>query len=76
MDYAPHLLLRRVTADGFIRYRNRRISLSLTLAGEYVALEEQLEDRWQIRFGPLQLGHFVAIDDTFEPDLAWLPTAP
>lgn len=76
LDYAPHLLLRRVTADGFIRYRNRRISLSLTLAGEYVALEEQLEDRWQIRFGPLQLGHFVAIDDTFEPDLAWLPTAP
>jgi putative transposase len=74
LEYAPHLLLRRVTGDGFIRHRGIRISLSLTLAGEYVALEEHPDDRWQIRFGPLQLGHWVAIDDTFEPDVQWLPT--
>lgn len=76
LEYAPHLLLRRVNGDGYISHRGTKISLSLTLAGEYVALEEQPEDRWHVRFGPLQLGHWVAIDDTFEPDLQWLTPAP
>jgi transposase InsO family protein len=73
LEYAPHLLLRRVNGDGYISHRGAKISLSITLAGEYVALDEQADDQWQIRFGPLQLGHWVAMDDTFEPDLQWLP---
>lgn len=72
LDYAPALLLRRVNSDGYISHHGDKISLSSTLAGEYVSLDEQPGDRWQIRYGPLQLGHWVAIDDTFEADVQWL----
>ena len=72
LHYAADAAVRSVDSSGSISFRNRPISLSTTLTGEVVALTEQPEDRWQIRFGPLQLGHYVAIDDTFEPALTWL----
>lgn len=72
LHYPDDAEVRYVDANGCISFRDQRVVLSATLHGEPVALTEQPHDRWQIRFGPLQLGHYVAIDDTFEPDLQWL----
>jgi hypothetical protein len=72
LPYAADAEVRSVDSSGAINFRNRPITLSTTLTGEIVALTEQPDDRWQIRFGPLQLGHYVAIEDTFEPALLWL----
>lgn len=72
LEYPAAALLRCVDTTGSIHFRGQRLVLSSTLHGEYVALTETAHDRWQIRYGPLQLGHYVAIDDTFEPDLTWL----
>jgi transposase InsO family protein len=71
IEYPAHADLRCVDANGVISVRGHQFALSSTLAGEYVAVTEAADDRWQVRYGPLQLGHFVAIDDTFEPDLWW-----
>lgn len=72
LDYAAHLPVRRVKPNGGIRYQQRDIWLSTTLCGEYVALTEHPDDTWCITFGPLQLGHWIRDDDTFEPDLQWI----
>jgi putative transposase len=74
VEYPAHLQLRRVSPTGCITIGGTRISLSVTLAGEYVGVQEHADDRWQIRFGPLELGYWVAPDDTFEADLRWLGT--
>jgi putative transposase len=72
IDYAPHLALRRVDANGCIRFQAQPIRLSTTLQGEYVAIEETHDARYRIRYSKLQLGYWVATDDTFDPDLRWL----
>lgn len=72
LEYPPQSTLRCVDGNGVISFRGEHLVLSSTLHGEYVALTETDHDRWQIRYGALQLGHYVAIDDTFEPDLRWL----
>ena len=71
-DYPHHAAIRAVDGNGCIGFRHQSIVLSGTLQGQAVALLECPHDRWQIRFGPLQLGHYVADDDTFEPALEWL----
>lgn len=55
LEYPAGLELRRVEAHGDVSFRARRFFLSETLAGEVVALEE-LEEGWQVWFGPLELG--------------------
>ena len=73
LEYPSHAELRCVDLSGSIKLHGVKCFLSTALAGEYVALEEVADARWQVRFGPLHLGHWVARDDTFEPDLRWLP---
>jgi len=73
LDYPLTAEVRSVDANGYIRFRGDQFFLSSTLQGEDMALSETDNDCWQIRFGPLQLGHYLANRATFAPDLSWLP---
>lgn len=72
LEYPASAELRAVSMAGSIKLHGRLCFLSTALAGEYVALEEVADARWQIRFGPLQLGHWLPREETFDPDLRWL----
>lgn len=76
LEYPAEAHLRRVTSHGSIVWHGHRLFLSTTLVGEYVALTERPDDRWELRYGPLRLGYWESVDDTFAPDLAWLDPAP
>jgi putative transposase len=73
LDYPLSAEVRDVDANGYIRFRGDQFFLSTTLHGEAVALSQTDDEHWQVRFGPLQLGHYVTIDGSFIPDLTWLP---
>jgi len=55
-EYAAGADVRRVRPNGALRWGTQEIYLSQALAGECIALEEILDDRWCVRFGPLTLG--------------------
>jgi transposase InsO family protein len=57
-EYPARCQLRRVAADGSIRWNWARLSLTRALRGEQVALEEVAEGVWQVRFCQLVLGEF------------------
>lgn len=72
LDYPCAADVRAVHHNGMVRVRSAAFHLSSVLAQEYVALEEQREAVWRVRFGPLQLGHWLPLDDTFHPEVSWL----
>jgi hypothetical protein len=76
LEYARTAELRRVTTDGFLKWRNERIFLSTVLAGQYVGLHETANDEWTIRFGPLILGVYSAALFAFTEHLSWSPEIP
>ena len=73
VDYPAASELRRVTMNGYIRWRNTMLFLSASLAGEYVALTEHTDGEWAIRFGPLVLGAYSEHLLAFREELAWRP---
>lgn len=73
LEYAPHLELRRVAADGSFKWRSDRIFLSQVLANEDIALDATGDGEWTLSFGPLQLGRYSAHRLAFEPDVGWTP---
>jgi len=56
--YPPHFDQRPVTPDGAIKWRNRRVWVSVTLAGEDVGIEEIADGEWGVYFGPVRLGTY------------------
>lgn len=48
--------IRRVRHNGEIRWRGHLVFVSQCLAGEPIGLEEIGDDRWRVRFGPVELG--------------------
>ena len=56
LTYAAGADVRRVRPNGALRWGIHEIYLSQALAGELIGLEEILEDRWCVRFGPVTLG--------------------
>lgn len=72
VEYPATAELRCVTERGYLRFRNRLLFLSASLAGKYVAFSPAPDDRWQVCYSTLQLGHYVDLDGTFEPDLTWI----
>jgi transposase InsO family protein len=50
----------RVERDGTIRFGRRRLFISTALRGEFVECEPLPGSRWEVRFGPIVLGHFDA----------------
>ncbi len=45
--------------NGGIRWRRRRVNLSVTCVGENVGLEEVDDGIWTVYFGPLKLGRLL-----------------
>ena len=76
LEYASTAELRRVSPNGFLKWRTEPIFLSTVLGGEYVALEETATDEWTIRFGPLMLGVYSATLFAFTEHLNWSPEHP
>jgi len=60
---------RRVGGDGQIRFRSRPVLISAALAGWDVALGEQREERIELWFASLLLGHLHADTLSFRPIL-------
>jgi transposase InsO family protein len=63
--------VRRVDPNGVIKYKQQTTFLSSVLAGEYVALMP-VADGFAIALGPLHLGAWSLVDDTFTEQLRWL----
>jgi putative transposase len=59
--YGPDQMVRRVRANGGIKWRGHEIYISEPLAGEPIGLDEHT-DGWDVTFGPVALG-FVAHGD-------------
>jgi putative transposase len=56
-EYGAEAMVRRVRQNGEIKWHGALVFLSQTLAGEPVGLSETDDDRWLVRYGPLELGH-------------------
>ena len=59
-EYGAQAMVRRVRQNGEIKWRGTLAFLSQTLTGEPVGLTETDDDRWLVRYGPLELGHLDA----------------
>lgn len=69
--YPGHHAVRTVHTDGSIRFGGDSIFLSAALVGESVGMEEFDEDRFLIRFGPVELAILDCRTD--RPNLSRLP---
>jgi len=59
LEYAGHLLTRKVDHSGMIRWKNdARLFLSHTLHGETVGLEEIDDGVWSLYYGTVLLARF------------------
>jgi transposase InsO family protein len=74
LPYPAHCELRRVAANGHVKWRGTRLFLSSVLAGQEVAFTERADDEWTLAFGPLTLGTYSASLLAFTEHLAWPPT--
>lgn len=57
-EYPRHVPTRSVRSDGSVRWDGEAYFLSETLAGERVGFQQCSEDRWAIRFGPVEVALF------------------
>lgn len=55
VSYPDDMVVRRVHPQGDLRWRNRQIYLSETLAGELVGCRQVDDDRWDLYFAHLKL---------------------
>lgn len=56
IEYPAHFEVRKVSANGGIRWHSRWINVSQLLGGHFIGLEEISPDVWAVFFGPVQLG--------------------
>ena len=56
LSYPPEMTIRRVRSNGEIKWRGRKIFLSMALRGEPVGLAPAADGSWTIHAGPLQIG--------------------
>jgi len=61
IEYPDWYILRKVHSQGDIRWKNRQIYLSETLAGETVGLEQVSDRIWNIYFATLKLATLDAL---------------
>ncbi len=55
-DYPSDHQVRRVRHNGEIKWQGKTLYINQALAGEPVGLQEIDEDRWRVRYGPIELG--------------------
>ena len=56
VDIATHCHRAAVDTNGSIRWRNRKVHISHALAPESVALFPVDSERWEVSYGPIELG--------------------
>ncbi len=66
-EYPYHDYTKRVTRCGRLCVGQRKISLSIVFAGQYVGLSEVDDDVWQVSFMEYDLGFFDKERDRVEP---------
>lgn len=71
LEYPAQCELRQVASSGVISWHGTRVFLSEALAGEFISLQEETEDVWTIRFGPLTLGHYHQSLLQFLSNVSW-----
>ena len=59
LEYPDRDEVRRVSANGGIRWNSDWVNVSITCAGEYVGLEEIEDGIWNVYFGALKLGRLL-----------------
>lgn len=72
VEYPEGSELRRVMAQGSIRWRNALIYLSSNLVGEHVVLTETATELITIRYAQLALGELDPATTTFTPRVRWV----
>jgi putative transposase len=60
LEYPDRFEVRYVSANGGIRWNHQWVNVSHVCVGAYVGLEEIDDGVWNIYFGPLKLGRFLA----------------
>jgi hypothetical protein len=58
IEYAGHLETRKISHNGMMRWKDRRIFTSHSLEGEWVGLEEIDDGIWSLYYGPVLLARF------------------
>jgi len=71
LTYAEGTEVRLVGSNGCIKWRNRPITLSTNIIGDYVGIAEEGGDRFSVRYGNLQLGWIDAASGDFKPEVRW-----
>lgn len=72
LPYPPGSDLRKVTINGFIRWRNAEIFLSSNLAREYVLLTETASDLVTVQYATIALGELDPVTFKFTPRVRWV----
>ena len=67
LEYPAAMTRRRVAPCGTISWRGQWIAISQAIEGWSVGLEPSDADRWNVWFGPLQLGQLDEVSFTFHP---------
>jgi hypothetical protein len=60
-----------VGTNGCIKWRNRSITLSTNIIGDYVGIAEQAGNLFSVHYGNLQLGSIEAESGDFKPEVRW-----
>ncbi len=72
--YPERAIMRLVTTNGTIKWRNEKIFISSNLVGEYLAIIEDAEDSFSVSYGKLQLGRIDVDSKAFAPGVGWTDT--
>ena len=66
IEYPPHFEVRKVSANGGIRWHAHRVPVSHLLIDEYIGFEEIDDGLWTVYFGMITLGWFHESDGQIE----------
>jgi transposase InsO family protein len=66
LEYPPHFEVRKVSANGGIRWHAHRVPVSHLLIDEYIGFEEIDDGLWTVYFGMITLGWFHEHDGQIE----------
>lgn len=65
IEYPGHYETRKVSHNGMMRWKDERIFVSKTLAGEVIALEEVDDGIWSVYYGEVLLARFDERENVF-----------
>ena len=76
LEYPPHFERRIVCGNGMISFGGRRFYLSMALIGQEIGFEETDDGLWEMSYGPLLLGNYDVVSNTYADDVRWLSGKP